>query len=82
MNLTEADVRAIARDEFRDTLGVRGEPIVSRVRVWPRGLPQYRLGHGERVDTLLVGGGVGTYDAVKDEVLVAWIRDKPARSSK
>jgi oxygen-dependent protoporphyrinogen oxidase len=41
-----------ARAEFRDLLGVRGEPVLARVRQWPRGLPQYRLGHGARVAAL------------------------------
>jgi oxygen-dependent protoporphyrinogen oxidase len=26
--------------------------VVARVRQWPRGLPQYRLGHGGQVATL------------------------------
>lgn len=43
---------AATRAEFRDFLGVRGEPVIARVRQWPRGLPQYRLGHGDRMDTL------------------------------
>ncbi len=40
------------RAEFRELLGARGEPLVARVRQWPRGLPQYRLGHGARVAAL------------------------------
>lgn len=43
---------ATARAEFRDLLGVAGEPVVARVRQWPRGLPQYRLGHVERMAAL------------------------------
>ena len=42
----------MARAEFRDLLGVRGDPIVARTRHWPRGLPQYRLGHQDRIATL------------------------------
>jgi oxygen-dependent protoporphyrinogen oxidase len=45
----ELDLMALAREEFADLLGARGEPVVARVRHWPRGLPQYRLGHAERV---------------------------------
>jgi oxygen-dependent protoporphyrinogen oxidase len=44
----------LARADFRDLLGVRGDPVVARVRQWPRGLPQYRIGHG-RVVTALRG---------------------------
>ena len=43
---------ALARDEFGDLLGAKGEPVVARVRHWPRGLPQYRLGHAERIAAL------------------------------
>jgi oxygen-dependent protoporphyrinogen oxidase len=43
---------ALVRDEFGDLLGAKGEPVVARVRHWPRGLPQYRLGHADRVATL------------------------------
>jgi len=47
-----AELVAIARTELRDLLGTHGEPVISRVRQWPRGLPQYRLGHCRRVATL------------------------------
>ena len=43
---------AAARAEFGDLLGARGDPVVARVRQWPRGLPQYQLGHGARVAAL------------------------------
>ena len=46
------ELMAAARAEFGDVLGVRGEPVVARVRQWPRGLPQYRLGHGEKIAAL------------------------------
>ena len=32
-------LEALVRDEFSDLLGARGEPVVARVRHWPRGLP-------------------------------------------
>ncbi|MCK5166159.1 MAG: protoporphyrinogen oxidase, partial [Rhodospirillaceae bacterium] len=36
----EKDLVQMARDEFGELLGVRGDPVVARVRQWPRGLPQ------------------------------------------
>jgi len=40
---------AMAEDEFRRLLGIRGQPELSRVRVWSRGIPQYNVGHRDRV---------------------------------
>jgi oxygen-dependent protoporphyrinogen oxidase len=40
---------AIARDELRDTLGVAAAPALTRVFRWPDGMPQYTLGHLDRV---------------------------------
>lgn len=50
--LPQADLLAMARDEFGQLIGARGEPVVSRVRHWPLGLPQYGLGHGARIAEL------------------------------
>jgi oxygen-dependent protoporphyrinogen oxidase len=49
--LAPADLIDMVRREFGDLLGARGEPTIARVRQWPRGLPQYRLGHGDLVAT-------------------------------
>ncbi len=46
-----ADLIDMARRDFGDLLGARGEPTIARVRQWHRGLPQYRLGHGDLVAT-------------------------------
>ncbi|MFQ5627051.1 MAG: protoporphyrinogen oxidase, partial [Methyloligellaceae bacterium] len=43
--LPAADLIELAHSEFRDLLGTLSDPVVARVRHWPRGLPQYRLGH-------------------------------------
>ena len=42
----------LAQQEFRGLMGARGEPVVTNVRSWPRGIPQYRSGHAERVDSI------------------------------
>ncbi len=46
------DLIAMAKAEFAGLLGVKGEPVVARSRQWPRGLPQYRIGHSEKIETL------------------------------
>ncbi len=50
--LGEDELISIAREEFADLIGARGEPVVARVRHWPVGLPQYRLGHALRAAAL------------------------------
>jgi hypothetical protein len=45
----DGDLLALARAEVEGRLGARGEPGLARVRRWPRGMPQYLVGHGERV---------------------------------
>ena len=42
----------MAKAELGNLLGVKGEPVIARSRQWPRGLPQYRIGHGEKVARL------------------------------
>ncbi|MFQ5955633.1 MAG: protoporphyrinogen oxidase, partial [Kiloniellales bacterium] len=51
-----ADLIQLTRAEFRELLGASGEPLVARVRQWPRGLPQYAPGHGARIDALVSVG--------------------------
>lgn len=43
------EVIALARADVEDLLGARGEPVLARVRHWPRGLPQMTRGHGHRL---------------------------------
>ncbi|WP_442510130.1 protoporphyrinogen oxidase [Novipirellula sp. SH528] len=39
----------IARSELADLIGLRGTPVLSRVVRWNNAMPQYTLGHVERV---------------------------------
>lgn len=45
----EAALVALAREELRALAGVTAEPSFSEVIRWPRGIPQYNVGHLERV---------------------------------
>jgi oxygen-dependent protoporphyrinogen oxidase len=36
--------------ELRQTVGVRGEPLIHTIRRWPRAIPQYEVGHGRFPD--------------------------------
>lgn len=45
----EADLLALAREELKLTLGINAEPVLSRVFMWDKAMPQYNLGHPERL---------------------------------
>lgn len=45
----DADLVALARAELRAVLGIAAAPTLARVHRWPHGLPQYTLGHLDRV---------------------------------
>lgn len=38
-------LEALARRELEQTLGIRSEPLLSRVFIWEKSMPQYNLGH-------------------------------------
>ena len=79
------ELRALFETELGATLGVRGEPLLSRVYRYPLGIPQYNIEHHGRVARiddavrglpgLFVTGnayrGVGINDCVVDGVRVA-----------
>lgn len=54
--LGDAELCRIVRSDLADLLGASGEPVVARVDRWERAMPQYILGHLERlmaIDELL-----------------------------
>jgi oxygen-dependent protoporphyrinogen oxidase len=75
----DAALVARAREELKAALGVTAAPRMTRVWRWPASMPQYRVGHLTRVETierrldaapglLLAGGayrGVGIADCVR-----------------
>ena len=48
VSLSETDLVAEMHGELAETLGISGAPVVTRLRRWPLGLPQYTLGHSVR----------------------------------
>jgi protoporphyrinogen/coproporphyrinogen III oxidase len=72
-------LKTIVRSELFDLLGARGEPLLIEVCRHPRAMPQYTLGHLDRVEAikrraarhprLILAGnafdGVGIPDAVR-----------------
>jgi len=57
--ITDREDTALAThvlQDLRPSLGIQGEPVFSRVRLWPHAIPQYELGHLDRlagIDTAL-----------------------------
>ena len=49
MQLDDAAMVTVVREEFRDLLGVTAEPRWTYVRRWPDSMPQYLVGHLDRV---------------------------------
>ena len=52
----ENDLLELAKEELNLTLGITAEPILSRVFMWDKAMPQYNLGHPEilkRIDAAL-----------------------------
>ncbi len=52
LELDDNQLRLIAEEELSDLLSIGGSPSVSRVFRWPRAMPQYHLGHLERLQRL------------------------------
>jgi oxygen-dependent protoporphyrinogen oxidase len=50
-SLSDEDLFGLAREEV-SLLGLRSEPVLMRIHRWPRGMPQYVLGHPERLERI------------------------------
>jgi oxygen-dependent protoporphyrinogen oxidase len=51
-NLNDDRLLGIATGELAELAGVRGEPLLSEISRWPASMPQYHLGHCERVEAI------------------------------
>ena len=49
MQLSDDEIIAAVRDEFRALLGVEAAPQFAEIRRWPDSMPQYEVGHLDRV---------------------------------
>jgi oxygen-dependent protoporphyrinogen oxidase len=49
LKLSDAELTRIAREELAELLRMKGEPIFSEVVRWMRSMPQYHVGHLDRV---------------------------------
>lgn len=59
--LPDGELVAAVRADLEALLGLAAEPVLARVHRWPRGYPQYEVGHRERVTALEAQCGPGLY---------------------
>jgi oxygen-dependent protoporphyrinogen oxidase len=45
-------IRAVVRQELREVLDITAEPVLWEIFRWPQALPQYNLGHLERIERI------------------------------
>ena len=45
----ENDLLELSKEELKLTLGITAEPLLSRVFMWENAMPQYNLGHSEKL---------------------------------
>ena len=56
VELDDAALLRSVRRELGELLGITGEPLLTRIARWPRAMPQYQVGHLERVDRIRARG--------------------------
>jgi oxygen-dependent protoporphyrinogen oxidase len=85
LSLSDEEMVEAVRRDMTSVLGLRGEPVLTRVFRWPGGTPQLEVGHLERMRTVeravgevpglhLTGAGIwstGIPDSVADATRVA-----------
>lgn len=85
LSLNDDEMVAVSRKELRDIMGIEANPLFTRVYRWEKSMPQYRLGHIERITQIekmisrhpglfLTGcayRGVGISDCIHEGELVA-----------
>jgi oxygen-dependent protoporphyrinogen oxidase len=49
LGLSDHELVQVARDELTELLQISGEPLLADIARWPRSMPQYHVGHLDRV---------------------------------
>jgi oxygen-dependent protoporphyrinogen oxidase len=82
VNLPDDELLALVQAELADTMGITAGPVISKIFRWPKGNPQYDVGHLDRVSQIealantvpglyLTGSafrGIGIPDCVKGAI--------------
>ena len=53
--LDDAEMTKVVRGELREVMGIAAEPEFVQTFRWPRGMPQYRVGHVDLVNRIEAG---------------------------
>lgn len=51
-DLAEPDILALVKEDLRLTMAIEAEPTETRIYRWMQGIPQYTVGHQERLDRI------------------------------
>lgn len=51
-HLPDSELLPLVQRELAELLGVRGDPVFVRRRIWPRAIPQYTLGYERHLETM------------------------------
>jgi oxygen-dependent protoporphyrinogen oxidase len=74
------DILDLAHHELADIMGISGEPVFTKVRIWPRAIPQYTVGYRhiqalyddlEQQMGIYIAGNIRKGISVGDSVLCA-----------
>jgi len=49
LKLNNKEMTAMVRGELKDIMGITAEPLFTRIYKWKKAMPQYTIGHEERV---------------------------------
>ena len=85
VDMSDADMVKMVRAELKDIMGIDAEPVLTRVFKWKNSMPQYTIGHDERIESMeeklakhhglyLAGSayhGIGIADSVRFSEVVA-----------
>ncbi len=52
VSLNDKDMLKMIREELRDIMGISAETILTRIYRWEKAMPQYTIGHDERVSRI------------------------------
>jgi oxygen-dependent protoporphyrinogen oxidase len=61
MDLDDATLYAIVREELRTLLGIAAEPLFHRIYRWRQANPQYDVGHLTRIEAIDAALPAGLY---------------------